>query len=142
MKKGRMLFTLIGSGFLCLMLTGVSEAQIPQASVSSDGSDKNPCTTDKPCQTFNQALTVVQNGGEILVRDSGDYSNGFTVNKSVTIDAGGFTASVTSTTATDLCTINAGAGGRVVLRGISFHGAGVGNSAVNVKHVESLNEEH
>jgi hypothetical protein len=138
MKKGRVVITLIGSAFVCLMLAGVSKAQIPQAFVSSHGSDKNPCTTDKPCQTFNQALSVLQAGGEILVQDSGDYGNGFTINKSVTIDAGGFTASVTSTAATDLCTINAGASDRVVLRGISFNGASVGNNAVNVTHVGSL----
>jgi hypothetical protein len=138
MKKGRVVFTLIGSGFLCLVLAGASQAQIPQVFVSSHGSDKNPCTTDKPCQTFNQALTVVQPGGAILVQDSGDYSNGFAINKSVTIDAGGFSASVTSTTPTDLCTINTSASDSVVLRGISFHGAKVGNNAINVTQVGSL----
>jgi hypothetical protein len=60
----------------------------------------------------------------------------------VTIDAAGFNASVISTSATDLCTINAGSTDRVVLRGISFHGAGTGNNAINVTQVGSLYIEH
>jgi len=76
------------------------------------------------------------------VQDSGGYSTGFTITQSVTIDAGGFNASVISTTATDLCTINAGTSDRVVLRGISFHGASVGVNAINVTQVGSLYVEH
>jgi hypothetical protein len=83
----------------------------------------------------------VEPGGEIVVQDSGGYSTGFTITKSVTIDAAGFNASVISTSATDLCTINAGALDRVVLRGISFHGARIGNNAI-VAQVGSLFVEH
>jgi hypothetical protein len=49
---------------------------------------------------------------------------------------------VISTGAGDLCTINAGATDRVVLRGISFHGANVGFNAINVVQVGSLYVEH
>jgi hypothetical protein len=87
-------------------------------------------------------LTVVQPGGEIVVQDSGGYSTGFTITQSVTIDGGGFNASVISTSATDLCTISAGASDRVVLRGISFHGANLGVNAINVTQVGSLYVEH
>jgi hypothetical protein len=96
----------------------------------------------QPCRSFNQALTVVEPGGEIVVQDSGGYSTGFTITQSVTIDAAGFNASVISTSAAALCTTNAGPGDRVVLRGISFHGASVGANAIDVTQVGSLYVEH
>jgi hypothetical protein len=60
----------------------------------------------------------------------------------VTIDAGGFNASVNSTSSTDLCTIKTGPGDRVVLKGITFHGANIGVNAISVIEVGSLYVEH
>jgi hypothetical protein len=134
--------SLAGSGIVCLALGGECWATAPRAFVSINGSDLNPCSAVQPCRSFNQALTVVQAGGEIVVQDSGGYSTGFTITQSVTIDAAGFNASVISTGPTDLCTINAGASDRVVLRGISFHGAAVGANAINATQVGSLYVEH
>jgi hypothetical protein len=142
MSTGNLLFSLIGSGIVCLLLGSASEATVPRAFVSINGSDANPCSAVQPCRSFNQALTVVESGGEIVVQDSGGYSTGFTITQSVTIDAAGFNASLISTSATDLCTINAGASDRVVLRAISFHGASVGTTAINVTKVGSLYVEH
>jgi hypothetical protein len=85
---------------------------------------------------------VVQAGGEIVVQNSGGYSAGFTITQSVTIDAAGYNASVINLAGGDLCTINAGPNDRVVLRNISFHGAGLGLSAINVGRVGSLYVEH
>jgi hypothetical protein len=140
--RRHLLLTLVGSGIVCLVLAGDGWAAAPRAFVSIHGSDTNPCSALEPCRSFNQALTVVQPGGEIVVQDSGGYSSGFTITQSVTIDAGGSDASVISTSSTDLCTINAGATDRVVLRGISFHGASLGLDAINVKQVGSLYVEH
>jgi hypothetical protein len=123
-------------------MAGVSKASVPRAFVSINGSDLNPCSAVQPCRSFNQALTVVEAGGEIVVQDSGGYSTGFTITQSVTIDAAGFNASVISTSLTDLCTINTGPSDRIVLRGISFHGASVGTNAINVTQVGSLYVEH
>src|SRR5215470_14418460 len=109
------LSSLVASAIVCLMLAGVSEASVPRAFVSIHGSDANPCSAVQPCRSFNKALTVVEAGGEIVVQNSGGYSTGFTITQSVTIDAAGFDASVNSTSATDLCTINAAATDRVVL---------------------------
>jgi hypothetical protein len=134
--------SIVGSAIVCLALAGAGQATVPRAFVSTGGSDGNPCSAIQPCRSFNQALTVVEPGGEIVVQDSGGYSTGFTISQSVTIDAAGFNASVISTDNSDLCTINAGASDRVVLRGISFHGAGVGTSAIAAARVGSLYVEH
>jgi hypothetical protein len=124
------------------MLAGISEATVPRAFVSINGTDLNPCSALQPCRSFNQALTVVEAGGEIVVQNSGGYSTGFTITQSVTIDAAGFNASVISESATDLCTITAGPSDRIVLRGISFHGANTGIRAINVTQVGSFYVEH
>jgi hypothetical protein len=142
MMKGSVYFTMLGSGIVCILLASVSEAAAPRAFVSTRGSDENSCSAAQPCRSFNRALTIVDESGEIVVQDSGGYSSGFTITQSVTIDAGGFNASVTSSTNADLCTITAGAADRVVLRGISFHGAGVGSNAINATQVGSLYVEH
>jgi hypothetical protein len=142
MGKNGMLSTLVGSGIVCLMLAGASEATVPRAFVSVNGSDLNPCSAIQPCRSFNQALTVVEPGGEIVVQDSGGYSTGFTITQSVTIDAAGVNASVICTSDSNLCTINAGVSDRVVLRGISFHGAGFNGNAIFVGQVGSLYVEH
>jgi hypothetical protein len=110
--------------------------------VSINGSDANPCSAVQPCRSFNQALAVVQAGGEIVVQNSGGYSTGFTITQGVTIDAAGFNASVISLGPGDLCTISAGPSDRVVLRGISFHGANVGTNAINVTQPTNLYVEH
>jgi hypothetical protein len=142
--RRNLFFSFVGSAVVCLGLAGVSEATgtVPRAFVSINGSDTNPCSAVQPCRSFNQALTVVEPGGEIVVQNSGGYSTGFTITQGVTIDAGGFNASVISTSTTTLCTINTGPTDRVVLRGISFHGANVGGDAIGVTQVGSLYVEH
>ena len=140
MTTRRIVFSLVGSGIACLLLVGMGQAQAPRVFVSINGSDSNPCSAVQPCRSFNQALTAVEAGGEIVVQSSGGYSTGFTITQGVTIDAEGVDASVISTSATDLCTINTT--DRVVLRGISFHGANIGHHAINVTQVGSLYVEH
>jgi len=137
-----LLFNILASAFVYTLLVGVGRASVPRSFVSINGSDTNPCSAVQPCRSFTQALAVVQAGGEVVVQDSGGYSTGFTISQSVTIDAAGFNASVISTSGTDLCTISAGSSDKVVLRGISFHGAGVGHWAINVAQVGSLYVEH
>jgi hypothetical protein len=142
LTKRSALLSLAGSIIVCLWVVAESQATAPRAFVSINGADTNPCSAAQPCRSFNQALTVVEAGGEIVVQDSGGYSTGFTITQSVTIDAAGFNASVISTGPGNLCTINAGPSDRVVLRGISFHGAGVGANAISVSKVGSLYVEH
>ena len=142
MTRRNLFFSMIASTIACLALATAAGATVPRAFVSTQGLDTNPCSAVQPCRSFNQALTVVQPGGEIIVQNSGGYSTGFTITQSVTIDAGSFDASVFGTGATDLCIVNAAPTDRVVLRGISFHGANVGNTAIGVGQVGSLYIEH
>jgi hypothetical protein len=141
LAKHKVLFGLLG-GIISVFLGGVAQAGIPKAFVSAAGSDFNPCFDTKPCRTFNKALMVVDPGGEIVAESSGGYSPQFTITQSVTIDAGGNDASVNSTFATDLCTIDAGVNDRIVLRGITFHGNSVGGAAISVKQAGSVYVEH
>src|SRR5260370_19758645 len=142
MMRRNVFFSIVGSAIVCVALAGVGRAVVPRAFVSTNGDDTNPCSAVQPCRSFNQALTVVQPGGEIVVQNSGGYSTGFTITQSVTIDAAGFNASVISLGSGDLCTINTGLSDRVLLRGISFHGASTGVNAINVTQVGSLYVEH
>src|SRR5215467_418491 len=142
MNIRNLLFRLSWGMIIFLALAGLSQATVPRAFVSTQGLDTNPCSATQPCRSFNQALTVVQPGGEIVVQNSGGYSTGFTITQSVTIDAGGFNASVITTNHSDLCTISASTTDRVVLRGINFHGASVGGNAIFVQQVGSLYLEH
>src|SRR5260370_20090308 len=94
MMRRNVFFSIVGSAIVCVALASVGRATVPRAFVSINGSDANPCSAVQPCRSFNQALTVVEPGGEIVVQDSGGYSTGFTITQSVTIDAAGFNASV------------------------------------------------
>src|SRR5260370_144565 len=97
MMMRHLLFSIAAGAIVCLALASVGQATVPRAFVSINGSDLNPCSAVQPCRSFNQALTVVQPGGEIVVQNSGGYSTGFTITQSVTIDAAGFNASVIRT---------------------------------------------
>src|SRR5215472_14425538 len=142
MTLRNLFFSIIASAVACLALASAAGATVPRAFVSTQGLDTNPCSAVQPCRSFNQALTVVQPGGEIIVQDTGGYSTGFTITQSVTIDAGGFNASVVSTSATVLCTINTASSDRVVLRGLTFHGANTGTFGISVEQVGNLYVEH
>src|SRR5258708_20211034 len=120
MTLRNLLFSLVGSGIVCLALVTVGEATVPRAFVSVNGLDTNPCSAVQPCRSFNQALTVVQAGGEIVVQNSGGDSTGFTISQSVTIDAAGFNAAGISPSPTDLGAIHACPRHRIFLSVITF----------------------
>jgi hypothetical protein len=138
MSKNRSVISVLAGVVVCFILATTSRASSPRAFVSTHGSDSNPCNSNQPCRSFNQAITVVQPGGEIIVQDSGGYSAGLTITFGVTIDAGAFNASMISLGSGDLLTVAAGPADTVVLRGVSFHGAGLGTNGINATSVGSL----
>src|SRR5262252_8898131 len=52
--------------------------------VASYGNDANPCTFGSPCKTFQQAVNVVDAGGEVTAIDSAGFGP-IAITKAVTI---------------------------------------------------------
>lgn len=100
--------------------------------VASTGSDTNQCTRALPCRNLNAALSVVPNGGEVQILDSGEYGPSVTITKSVTISSVGVNATLTQTTdQTAVVFINAPSA-QVVLRGLHLNGSGTGEFGVQI----------
>lgn len=126
--------TVIASVLWC----GAAQA-VPQTFVQSDGSDANTrhnCTVAKPCRTFAAALTVTDDGGQIVARDSEDYGAA-TVTKSVTL-IGTPGASILVASVTGIGVNIPTPGVDVVLRGLNLDGTGDGGTGVSMKDGRSL----
>ena len=102
------------------------------------GDDANACTLAAPCRQFTKAITVVSNGGEIIVLDSGGFQP-FTVAIGVSILAEGVLADIT--TSTDGIEITTPYD--VTLRGLTLNGtaptgafSGIRRDVFGVLHIE------
>jgi hypothetical protein len=61
-------------------------AQVARVFVSVNGNDGNTCSNvATPCRTFGGGITQVDDGGEVIVLDTGSYG-GTTITKGVTLD--------------------------------------------------------
>src|SRR5215212_10104834 len=71
-----------------LIFTALSAFASPRAYVAASGSDANfICALPTlPCRTIAKALLFVDDGGEVIITESGDYES-FTISKSVTVAA-------------------------------------------------------
>lgn len=95
---------------------------------AKDGADSPTCgAMASPCRTFQTAHDNVAASGEISVLDPGDYSP-LHITKAVSIVNGGVgTAGVLETlNMGEAITIDAGAGDKVSLRGLTLAGNGIG----------------
>jgi hypothetical protein len=106
-----------------------AQAQATRTWVSGVGDDANPCSRTAPCKTFAGAISKTAAGGEIDALDDGGFG-AVTITKSITLNGGGHLAGVLATTGTNGIIINAADTDVVVIRGISFNGAGSGLNAV------------
>jgi parallel beta helix pectate lyase-like protein len=109
--------------------------------VALSGDDNNACTNANPCKTFTGALAKTSAGGEIVVKESGNFG-AVTINKSVTIDAGGNYAGIQVSSGGIGVNIQAGNTDVIVLRGLTIKGLDVGQvgilaSFAGVLHVEN-----
>lgn len=99
-------------------------------------------TLSSPCRQIAKALTLVQQGGEIIVLDSGGF-NSFTIGKSVSIIAPeGVYAGVTAGALEDAIAISAGASDTIVIRGLTVKGTSASGYGIRIigdstVHVES-----
>ena len=104
------------------------------------GNDANACgNVATPCQTFAGTVAQVNAGGEVIVLDSGGYGP-VTITKSLTIEAPPGVTAFIHPPSGDAVTINAGAGDRVILRGLVLSGGssfGLIVISVGALHVEN-----
>jgi hypothetical protein len=99
--------------------------------VSNTGSDSNPCTLALPCRSFAPAILQTLPSGEVVALDSAGYGP-VTITQSVSIIAPpGVYAGMSVFPTEDGVTIAAGAGDKVVLRGLTINGQG-GNRGIVV----------
>lgn len=121
---------------------GAAQA-VPSAFVHSDGADRNTrhdCTSARPCRTFAAALTVVDDGGQIVAMDAEDFG-AVAITKSVAIigspGAGIVVASGTGN-GVDIAT----PGVEVVLRGLNINSTGGLSTGVSMSAGSSLTIEN
>jgi parallel beta helix pectate lyase-like protein len=128
---------------IVLLASSRGSAAANRTWVAPSGDDNNACTNANPCKTFTGALAKTSAGGEIVVKESGDFGQ-VTINKSITIDGGGKYAGIQVINGGDGVTIQAGNTDVIVLRGltINFPAGGFGYRGINaafggVLHVEN-----
>jgi hypothetical protein len=69
-----------------LLLASSAFAQVARVFVSVNGNDGNTCSNvATPCRTFAGGITQVDDGGEVIVLDTGSYG-GTTITKGVTLN--------------------------------------------------------
>jgi hypothetical protein len=109
--------------------------------VSGVGDDVNPCSRTAPCKTFAGAISKTAAGGIISVLDPGGFGSVY-ITKSITIDGGGFEASILAT-GTAGVTVNAAATDIVTLRNLRISGnPGTGTNGVRFLNASALHIEH
>jgi hypothetical protein len=121
-----------------LFLASAAQSQtFSRTWVSGVGDDNSlSCSRTAPCKTFNGALQKTTAGGEIDAMDPGPYGT-TNVTKAVTIDGGGFVASVIAS-GTNGITINAGTTDVVVIRNVQVMGAGSGIAGVKIVGAKAI----
>ncbi|PYQ57698.1 MAG: hypothetical protein DMF58_17640 [Acidobacteria bacterium] len=132
----------IGLAALVSVLLATSlVAQNNRSAVSIAGSDAAACTVPDPCRTFAVALSKTNNDGEVVALTSGGYGP-FIVDRPATIVAApGIYAAIVATI--DAVHVNAGAGAKVVIRGLYLYGAMGGQRGIAVLDpVDEVDVEH
>ena len=117
-------FAVLAAAFACSLATTPANARA-RVFVASYGSDSNPCTFGSPCKTFQQAVNVVDAGGEVTAIDSAGFGP-TNITKAVTITSpDGVEAGIVPAAGGDAIDVNAGSSDAIVLRGLTLNGSGV-----------------
>jgi hypothetical protein len=129
MTKIASLDALLATLVACLLPAAPALAQRDRVFVASYGSDSNPCTFGSPCKTFQNAINVVAQGGEVTAIDSAGFGT-FTISHAVTITSpNGVEAGIAAPAVDGVAiTINAGPSDNIVLSGLTLDGDNVSNS--------------
>jgi hypothetical protein len=125
----RIAFALLAAVFACSLFAAPALAQRDRVFVASYGSDSNPCTFGSPCKTFQNAINVVAQGGEVTAIDSAGFGT-FSISHAVTITSpNGVEAGIAAPESGDAAiTINAGPSDIIHLGGLTLDGDGVSNT--------------
>jgi hypothetical protein len=130
---------LLATTLVCPLFAATAQAQRARVFVASYGSDSNPCTFGSPCKTFQNAVTVVADHGEVTAIDSAGFGPVTITNKSVTITSpDGVEAGIAVASGGTGITINAGSTDTIVLRGLTIDGADVGYNGIVVNSAGNL----
>jgi hypothetical protein len=120
-------FAVLAAAFACSLATTPANARA-RVFVASYGNDENPCTFGSPCKTFQQAVNVVDAGGEVTAIDSAGFGP-ITIGKSVTITSPpGVEAGIVPTMpgSAAIFIFNTASTDTIVLRGLTLQGSGSG----------------
>jgi hypothetical protein len=121
--------TVLATALACSLATTPANARA-RVFVASYGNDANPCTFGSPCKTFQQAVNVVDPGGEVTAIDSAGFGP-ITITQAVTITSpDGVEAGIVPAAGGNAITINAGPTDAVVLRGLTLNGSGIAFNGV------------
>ena len=116
--------TVLATTLACSLFTAPAQARA-RVFVASYGNDANPCTFGSPCKTFQQAVNVVDAGGEVTAIDSAGFGP-TNITKAVTITSpDGVEAGIVPAAGGDAIDVNAGSSDAIVLRGLTLNGSGV-----------------
>jgi hypothetical protein len=129
MMKLASLLTLLVTALVFLLPAAPAQAQRDRVFVASYGSDSNPCTFGSPCKTFQQAVNVVAQGGEVTAIDSAGFGT-ITISHAVTITSpNGVEAGIAApASGAAAITINAGSSDAVSLSGLTLDGDNVAST--------------
>jgi hypothetical protein len=106
-----------------LSLSSPAQAQLRHTWIASYGNDGNACDRLTPCATLGGAFARTIAGGEITCVDSGNFVDGTTITKSITINCEGAIFSSVAGTSPWALDIVTAASDVVVFKGLDFDGA-------------------
>ena len=129
--------TLLSVMLACSLLTAPAHARA-RVFVASYGNDANPCTFGSPCKTFQQAVNVVDTGGEVTAIDSAGFGP-ISITKAVTIiSPAGVEAGIVPAAGEDAIDISASASSVVTLHGLTIDGGGGGVTGISMTQAATL----
>jgi hypothetical protein len=121
--------TVFATALACSLASAPAHARA-RVFVASYGNDSNPCTFGSPCKTFQQAVNVVDAGGEVTAIDSAGFGP-INITKAVSITSpDGVEAGIVPVSGGNAITIGAGSTDVVELHGLTVDGSGVGSNGI------------
>jgi hypothetical protein len=108
-----------------------AQAQSIRTFVSTAGTDNPSCSLASPCRHFSAAVAATLAGGEVDALDAGAYGS-FTISHAISIEGQGWSYVAPPTNGAAI-TINALAGDKVVIRGVSLNGVGATGNTIGIE---------